>query len=122
MDTQDQGQHDDPLFQAFRQEMMAKTEAKRAKAEEQSALKKQRRFYDQKQWRQQLKRLQQYLRLSSTHSATAGSMGAIFSDLKDLTMASQAIKAGLPNVGSLLQECELSILFISIDVEAFEFN
>ena len=58
VNAQDQVQHDDPPFQAFRREKMAKTEAKRAKAEEQSALKKRQRFCDQKQWRQQIKRMQ----------------------------------------------------------------
>ena len=49
-------------------------------------------------------------------------MGAICSDLEGLTMTSGAIKAGLPNIGSPLQDCEQSIPFISIDVEAFEFD
>ena len=49
-------------------------------------------------------------------------MGAICSDLEGLTMTSGAIKAGLSNIGSPLQDCEQSILFHFIDVEAFEFD
>ena len=40
-------------------------------------------------------------------------MGAICSDLEGLKMTSGAIKADLPNIGSPLQDCEQSILFIS---------
>ena len=73
---------DDPCFKAFVKEMELKDEVKRRKTEEQSALKKLQRFSRQKQWRQQVKRTQQYLGLCTARTPAAGSMEAVFSDLE----------------------------------------
>ncbi len=108
---------DDLCFEAFRKEMQLKDEAKRLKAEEQLRLKKMQRFSKRKQWRQQVKRTQQYLGL---FIPTAGSMEVISSGLENLTVTARSTKE---NPGpSVPNDFSPFIFFISIDIEAFEFN
>lgn len=107
--------------------MELKDVAKGVKAERQSALKKQEKFSEQKQWRQQLKRTQQHLGLCNSHDQAAGSMEAVCSDLQNLTVTARAVEntSGLPrydNTGLLPKVFTSYIIFISIDIEAFEFN
>lgn len=97
--------------------MQLKNETKCLKAEEQLHLKKMQRFFKHKQWRQQVKRTQQYLRL---FISMAGSMKVISFSLENLTVTARLIKK---NSGpSVLNDFSPFIFFISIDIKAFEFN
>lgn len=127
MDTPSRDGDDDSCFQAFRRETELKHEAKCVKAEKQSAWKKRQRFSEQKQWRQQLKRTQEYLGLCNSHYPTAGSMEAVCSVLENLRVTARAVEnnPSLPihgDLGLLPKAFDSSVIFISIDVEAFEFN
>ena len=107
--------------------MELKHEAKCVKAEKQSAWKKQQRLSEQKQWRQQLKRTQQYLGLCNSHYPTAGSVEAVCSDLENLRVTARAVENNLSlpirgDIGLLPKDFDSFAIFISIDVEAFEFN
>ena len=118
---------DDPCFKAFVKEMELKDEVKHRKTEEQFALKKLQRFSRQKQWRQQVKRTQQYLGLGIARTPTAGSMEAVCSDLEGLTIAPRVVEeaSGRPIHGDLESppnDFDTMVILISVDVEAFEFN
>ena len=118
---------DDPCFQAFVKEMELKDEVKRRKAEEQSALKKSQRFSKQKQWRQQVKRTQQHLGLCTARTPAAGSMATVCSDLEGLTVTARVFEEGSArpihgDLKSLPYNSDTFVVFISVDVEAFEFN
>lgn len=108
---------DDLCFEAFRKEMQLKNEAKRLKAEKQLRLKKMQKFFKRKQWRQQVKRTQQYFGL---FIPTAGFMKVISSGLENLTVTARSTKKnpGLP----VPNDFSPFIVFISINIEAFEFN
>lgn len=118
---------DDPWFQAFVKEMELKDEIKRKKTEEQSALKKSQRFSKQKQWRQQVKRTQQYLGLCTARTPAAGSMETVCSRLEGLTVTARVLEEDLgrpihSDLKSLPYDSDTFVIFISVDVEAFEFN
>ena len=124
IDIQGHDGDDDPCFQVFQKEMQLKDEAKRFKTREQFASKKLQRFSKQKQWRQQVKRTQQYLGLCTPRNSTTGSIEAICSDLEHLTVTARA-DSDLSlhgNLESLRNDFNSFIFFISVDVEAFEFN
>lgn len=118
---------DDPCFQAFVKETELKDEVKRRKTEEQSALKKSQRFSKQKQWRQQVKRIQQNLGLCTARTPAAGSMETVCSDLEGLTVTARVFEEDLgrptySDLKSLPYNSDAFVIFISVDVEAFEFN
>ena len=118
---------DDPYFQVFVTEMELKDKVKRGKTKEQSALKKLQRFSKQKQWRQQVKRTQQYLGLCTARTPAAGSMETVCSDLEGLTVTARVFEedSGRPIHGDLKAlpyDSDTFVIFISVDVEAFEFN
>lgn len=118
---------DDPCFQAFAAEMKLKDEVKHRKTDEQSTLKKLQRFSKQKQWRQQVKRTQQYLGLCTARTTAARSMETVYSDLECLTVTAGVFDgdSGRPIHSDLklLPYCsDTFVVFISVDVEAFEFN
>ncbi|CAF9930024.1 MAG: hypothetical protein ALECFALPRED_004502 [Alectoria fallacina] len=118
---------DDPRFNAFVKEMELKDEVKHRKTEEQSALKKLQRFSRQKQWRQQVKRTQQYLGLRTARIPAAASMEGVCSDLEGLTIFPRVVEedSGRPIQGGLESppnDFDTMVIFISVDVEAFEFN
>ena len=100
---------DDLSFQAFREEMLRKDEAKRTKVDG----KQSQRSIKQKQWRQQLKRTQQYLGLCATPKSVAGSDA---SNMENLPLPNQS------NLGTSSNSSKLPVKFVSIDVEAYEFN
>ncbi|KAI9799430.1 MAG: hypothetical protein M1825_004530 [Sarcosagium campestre] len=114
---------DDDCFQAFQREMQLKDDAKRLAAEEQSALKKSKRFSTQKQWRQQIKRTQQYLRLHGARSSLTGPVETICRDLEDTLTSDGASGLSLRGLSqALTHDLGGSAVFISVDIEAFEFN
>ncbi|MCJ1473538.1 hypothetical protein MMC13_002189 [Lambiella insularis] len=121
---------EDTDFQAFRKEMQLKAEDKRLQTEKQSALRIKQRRSKQKNWRQQIRRAQQYLAISTSHASSAGSMGAICSGLGDLTVTTKVIKEDATDtslhkegdIGSLLSDVKSFTRFISVDVEAWEFD
>lgn len=118
---------DDPCFKAFVKEIELKDEVKHRKTEGQSALKKLQRFSRQKQWRQQIKRTQQYLGLRTARTPAAGSMEAVCSELESLTMSPRVVEedSGRPihgDVESPPNDFHTMVILISVDVEAFEFN
>ena len=126
-DIRSYGSNDDPCFQVFVKEMELKNEVKRRKTEEQSALKKSQRFSKQKQWRQQMRRTQQYFGLWTARNSAAGSMENVCSGLADLTVTAlvSSKDSGRPTHGdlnSLPYDSDAFATFISVDVEAFEFN
>ena len=118
---------DDPCFQAFVTEMELKDKVKRDKTEEQSALKRLQRFSKQKQWRQQVRRTQQYLGLSTARTPGAGSIETICSDLEGLKVTGRVLeedpgRAIHYNLKPFPYDSDTFVMFISVDVEAFEFN
>ena len=127
LDRQSHDSDDDPCFKAFVKEMELKDKAKRRKSEEQSALKKLQRFSRQKQWRQQVKRTQQYLWLCTARTPAKGSIEAICSDLEDFTISHRMVEkdSGRPihsDLESPPNNFDAMVILISVDVEAFEFN
>ena len=118
---------DDPDFKAFIKEMELKNEVKHRKAEEQSALRKSQRLFRQKQWRQQVKRTQQYLGLYTARAPTAGSIEAVCSNLDGLTVSPRVVEedSGRLIHGDLQSppnDIDTMVILISVDIEAFEFN
>ena len=127
LDRQSRDSDDDPCFKAFVREMELKDEVKRRKSKEQSALKKMQRLSRQKQWRQDVKRTQQYLRLCTARTPAAGSIEAVCSDLEGLTISPRVVEedSGRPIHGDLESppnDFDTTVILISVDVEAFEFN
>lgn len=118
---------DDPCFQEFRREMQLKDEAKRRIADEKLALKKLERFSKQKEWLQQVKRTHQYLGLHAAPTSSKGPADALSYGLQDLTLSPEPLKK-TPDLSSRNElqsvSCDpvSSAIFVSIDVEAYEFN
>lgn len=117
----------DPSFQVFVEEMELKDEAKRKKAKQQSAAKRLQRFSRQKQWRQQLKRTQRYLGLHITRDPAVGFPAAGEFDVSKLTNSGPVTGEGSgrsvdDDLESLSTSSENSIVFVCVDVEAFEFD
>ena len=110
------GDDDDPGFQAFREEVQRKDEAKRVKA----GGKQSQRFTKQKVWRQQLKRTQQYLRLCTPPNALAELAGS--PDPSNLPTNQSSHLPNQVNLGTLSNGYSTPVMFISVDVEAFEFD
>ena len=123
----DRRSHDgdeDPCFKAFVKEMELKDEVKCRKTEEQSALKKLQRFSRQKQWRQQVKRTQQYLGLCTARTPAVGSMEAVCSGLEGLRISPRVVEEDSvrPIHGDLESppnDFDTMVILISVDVEAF---
>ena len=114
-------------FQAMVTEMELKDDVKRGKTEKQSALKKLQRFSKQKQWRQQVKRTQQYLGLCTARNPAARSMETVCSDFEGLDVTARVFEEdpGRPIHGDLKllpYDSNNFVIFISVDIEAFEFN
>ena len=127
MDAYSQNGGSDPAFQAFRKEMELKDRIKHRKAEEQAAVKKLQRFSNQNEWRHQVKRTQGYLGLHTMRSPMAEPATAVCSDIQSLSITGSACEksAGPPVDNGLEPQCanpESPVLFISVDVEAFEHN
>lgn len=127
LDRRSHNDDDDPCFKAFVKEIELKDEVKRRKSEEQSALKKLQRFSRQKQWRQQVKRTQQYLGLCTARTPATGSMEAVDSDPEGFTISPRVVEedSGRPihsDLESPRNDFDAMIILISVDVEAFEFN
>ena len=132
INSRSHGGDDDPEFQAFAEEMEFKNSVKREKAEEQAAHKTLQRISKQTQWRRQLKRTQQYLglRYREPHTAptlSVGSIEAVCSNLANLTVTTHVADQNrgrsihvYPNSPPVYSDnC---VVFISVDIEAFEFN
>lgn len=118
---------DDPCLKAFVKEMELKDEVKRRKSEEQSALKKLQRFSRQKQWRQQVKRTQQYLGLCTARTPATGSMEAVCSDPEGFIISPRVVEEDSgrsihSDLESPRNDFDAMVILISVDVEAFEFN
>ena len=127
MDTRSQHGNSDPAFKAFREEMELKDTIKQRKAEEQSAAKKLQRFYKQKEWRQQVKRAQGYLGLRTMRNQITEPATPVRSDFQSLSIAGLPFekRPAPPGNDGLEPQCtslESSVVFVSVDVEAFEFN
>ena len=81
----------------------------------------------QKQWRQQVKRTQQYLGLCTARTPAVGSMEAVCSDLEGLRIPPRLVEedSARPIHGDLESppnDFDTMVILISVDVEAFEFN
>ena len=127
LDIRSHDTNDDPRFKAFVREIELKDQAKHRKTEEQSALRKLQRFSKQKQWRQQVKRTQQYLGLYTARTPAAGSVEAVCSGIEGLTVSPRVVEedSGRPTHGDLESphnDLDTMAILISVDVEAFEFN
>lgn len=127
MDTRsrDDDDDDDSPSKAFRRARELRDEAKRVTAEGRSALKKRQKLSERTQWREQLKRTQQYLGLRGSRNPTADSMEAVSSDLEDLTVTARAVECnpGLPvhsGIGLLPKNLGPFVIFISIGFEFTE--
>lgn len=127
MDTYSRDGDSDPTFQAFRKEMELKDRKKHRKAEEQSAVKRLQRFSNQNEWRHQVKRTQGYLGLHTMRNPISEPAAAVFSDIRNLSISGPAFEkgSGLPGTDGLEPQRanpESWVLFVSVDVEAFEYN
>lgn len=120
---------DDLGLRAFQAETASIDRVKHVNAERQAAVKKAQRFSKRREWRQQLKRVQQYLGLPDTKdSAKEESVDQVCSELIDLSLKPEAAAKDdsiqpshsdhpLP----LPDHLKSPVVFISIDVEAYEF-
>ena len=114
-------------LRAFQAETDSIDRVKRVNAERQAAVRKAQRFSKQREWRQQLKRAQQYLGLPDTKdSAKEVSVDRVCSELIDLSLKPEAaIDSNQPShsVDHPLppDHLKFSVVFVSIDVEAYEF-
>ena len=125
--TRRDGGSDDPAFQAFRKEMELKDDMKHRKAEEHSAIKKLQRFASQNEWRHQVKRTQGYLGLHTLRNLISEPTAAVCSDIQNLSISGPATEkgsgpAGIDGLEPQRTNPESWVLFVSVDVEAFEFN
>ncbi len=116
MDTYTRDGDSDPTFQAFLKEMEIKDRIKHRKAEEQSAVRR-------------LQRLskQGYLGLHTMQNPISESVAAVFPDISNLSLTGPAYEkgSGLPETDGFNPQranTESWVLFISIDVEALEYN
>lgn len=120
---------DDLGLRAFQAEMDSIDMVKRMNVERQAAVRKAQRFSKQREWRQQLKRVQQYLGLPDTKdSAKEESVDRVFSELIDLSLEPEGAKDDSSQPSHTHSDDPLppdhlksSVVFISIDVEAYEF-
>ncbi|CAF9924172.1 hypothetical protein IMSHALPRED_006133 [Imshaugia aleurites] len=120
--------NDDLGLRAFQAEMDSIDKVKSVNAERAAAVKKAQRLSKQREWRQQLKRAQQYLGLPDTKDlAKEESVDRVCSELIDLSLKPEAAKDDsnqayhsydypLP-----LDHLTSPVVFVSIDVEAYEF-
>ncbi|KAL8670541.1 MAG: hypothetical protein Q9168_004920 [Polycauliona sp. 1 TL-2023] len=127
MDTYSRDGDSDPNFQAFRKEMELKDRVKQRKAEEQSAVKRLQRFANQNEWRHQVKRTQGYLGLHTMRNPISEPAAAVVPDIQNLSISGPAFEKGsvLPGTDGLEPQRanpESWVLFVSVDVEAFEYN
>lgn len=127
MDTYSRDGASAPILQAFQQEMELKDSIKHRKAEEQAALKRMQRFSNQNEWRHQVKRTQGYLGLHSMRNPIPGPVATVFSGIRNLSISGPAFEKGSGLPGSDGPEPqpadpETWVLFMSVDVEAFEYN
>lgn len=127
MDTYSRNGDFDPNFQAFRKEMELKDRVKQRKAEEQSAVKRLQRFANQKEWRRQVKRTQGYLGLHIMRNTIFEPAAGVVLGIQKLSISGPAFEkdSGLPGTDGLEPQRanpESWILFVSVDVEAFEHN
>ena len=116
----------DPRFDAFRKDFEQQQEDKRVKSEEASRSKAAERLSKQRAWRQQVKRLQSYLQLDSSACLSgladqdaAGAKGnvAIHPQGDESFVSNSSRYSGATNAAVVT-----SVVFMSIDIEAFEFN
>ncbi|KAI9762317.1 MAG: Dom-3 Z [Chaenotheca gracillima] len=115
---------DDQEFQAFRMEMKLKDEAKSVLARKQSDIKDSKRFSIQKQCWQQLTSFQRYLGLQAADNLEAGPEDTLHCVLEDLTLASEQA-SGHTLCGDSRPTTKNpgdSAFFVSVDVEAWEFD
>ena len=117
---------DDLGLRAFQAQTGSIDRVKRLKAERQAALRKAQRFSKQREWRQQLKRTQQYLGLPDTNDSAKESVDRVCSELIDLSLKPEAAKddSNQPSHSDHplpLDHFKSPVVFISIDVEAYEF-
>ncbi len=100
---------------------------KHRKAEEQSAVRRLQRLSKQNEWRHQVKRTQGYLGLHTMQNPISESVAAVFPDISNLSLTGPAYEkgSGLPETDGFNPQranTESWVLFISIDVEALEYN
>ena len=125
--TPDHDVDDDLGLRAFQARTDSIDRVKLVNAERQAAVRKAQRFSKQREWRQQLKRAQQYLGLPDTKdSAKEVSVDRVCSELIDLSLKPEAaIDSNQPShsVDHPLppEHLKSSVVFVSIDVEAYEF-
>lgn len=121
---------DDHGLRAFQAETASFNSVKHDHAERQAAVRRAQRFSKQRYWRQQLKRLQQYLGLPDTKdSAKAESVDQVCSELIDLSLKPEAAAKDDSNQpfhnddqpSPPPNHLKPPVVFISIDVEAYEF-
>ena len=127
MDTYNRDGDSSLNFQAFRREMELKDGVKQRKAEEQSAVKRLQRFASQHEWRHQVKRTQGYLGLHIMRDPISEPAAAVVPDIQNLSISGPAFEKGsvLPGTDGLepqRRSTESWVLFVSVDVEAFEYN
>ncbi|MCJ1462292.1 hypothetical protein MMC07_000892 [Pseudocyphellaria aurata] len=127
MDTSSRDGDSDPNFQAFREEVELNDGIKQKKAEKQSAVKKLQRFAKQNEWRHQIKRTQAYLGLLNMRNPISEPAAAVVSDIQNLSISGPVFEKDsvLPRTDgreSQRATSESWVLFVSVDVEAFEYD
>ena len=127
MDIYSRDGDSDPTFQAFRKEIELKDKIKQRKAEEQSAVKRFQRFAKQNEWRHQVKRTQGYLGLHTMRNPIPEPAAAVFSNIQNLSISDTAFEkdsvlSGTDGLEPQRANPESWVLFVSVDVEAFEYN
>ena len=127
MDDTSRDGDSDLALQAFRETIELKDGNKQRKAEQQTSVKRLQRFANQNEWRHQLKRTQGYLGLHTMRNPILESAATVFPNTQNLSISGTAFEKG-----SVLSETdglkpqranpESWVLFVSVDVEAFEYN